>query len=162
MSHQERLVICIGLIASLLFSTISVVAQTSTSDWNALHSLAVDSKISVKLKIGKTVEGRFKNVSDSSLTLTARNNVVDVKREDVDSVYEVKRKSATKSTLIGLGIGAGGGAAIGAAGASNDDNFDKLDHAVIAGLAVVGAVGGTVTGYLLGRRSKRVVIYQSK
>jgi hypothetical protein len=163
MAHQKRLVTSIALIASLLFSSISAVAQTATGDWNSLQRLGVDSKLSVKLKTGKTVDGRFKTASDSSLTLATKNGSVDLKRDDVASVYEVKRKSATKSTMIGLGVGAGAGAALGAAAASNDNaDFDKLDQAVLAGLVVIGAVAGTVTGYFLGRKSHKVLLYQNK
>jgi len=59
-------------------------------------------------------------------------------------------------------IGAGAGAAIGAAGGGNDNGFDKIDHAVTAGLAVLGAAAGAVGGYLIGKRNKRVLIYQAK
>jgi len=117
----------------------------------------------VKLKTGKTVDGRFRSASDSSLTLTGKNGVVDLKRDDVASVYEMRRKSATKSTMIGLGVGAGAGAALGAAvTAADKGDFDKLDQAALAGVVVIGALAGTVTGYFLGRKSKKVLVYESK
>jgi small nuclear ribonucleoprotein (snRNP)-like protein len=165
MSNSKRLMICVGLITSFLFSSVTLLAQntTSTGDWASLQNIPADSKVSVKLKTGKTVDGRFKSVSDSSLTLTSNYAPVELKREEIASVYQITKKSATKSTLIGMGLGAGGGAAIGAAAAAKDDNgFDKIDHVATAALAVVGAVGGAVTGYLLGRGSKRVLVYESK
>jgi hypothetical protein len=162
MFHQ-RLVISMALIASLLSSSLSAVAQTPADNWNSVQRLTVDTKLSVKLKTGKTVDGRLRSASDSSLTLTAKNGPIDLKRDDIAVVYETLRKSATKSTLIGLGVGAGAGAALGAAAASSDTgDFDKLDQAVLAGLTVIGAVAGTVTGYFLGRKSKKVLIYESK
>src|SRR5215470_17355924 len=103
MSHQKRLVTAVALVASLLYTSLPAMAQTSsTSDWTSLQRLARDSKVQVKLKTGKNVEGRFTSVSDSSLALVANNGAVDLKREEIASVYEVKSKSATKSTLIGL------------------------------------------------------------
>src|SRR5690242_17834482 len=164
MSHQKTLVIMITLITSLLVSPLAVFAQSSSkSDWNSVQSLAADSQLAIKLKSGKTVNGHFKNASDSSLTLITKAGPVDLKRDDIGSIHDVRRKSATKSTMIGLGIGAGAGAALGAAGSANDNNgFDKLDHAVTAGLAVVGAVAGSVTGYFVGRRAKKTLIYESK
>jgi membrane protein DedA with SNARE-associated domain len=53
---------------------------------------------------------------------------------------------------------------IGAVGSANDnDGFDKLDHAVTAGLTVLGAGAGAITGYLIGRSGhKRVLIYEAK
>jgi len=164
MSHQKRLVIAVALITSLLFTSLPAMAQTSTSDWTSLQRLTRDSKVAVKLKTGKKAEGRFTSVTDSSLTLVANTGTVDLKREEIASVYEVKRKSATKSTLIGLGLGAGAGAALGAAAIANDnsDGFDKLDQAVLGGVVVIGAVAGTVTGYFLGRRSKKTLVYENK
>jgi small nuclear ribonucleoprotein (snRNP)-like protein len=164
MFYQKRLMISAALIASLLLSSLPTMAQrASTGDWNSLQRMTADTKVSVKLKTGKTVEGRFKGVSDSSLTLLAKTGAVDLKRDEIASVYEFKKKSATKSTLIGLGLGAGAGAALGAAAAATDNgDFDKLDQAVLGGVIVIGAVAGTVTGYFLGRRSNRVLIYESK
>lgn len=51
--------------------------------------------------------------------------------------------------------------------AASDDNnsfdFDKFDKAANAGLAVIGAEVGALTGYLIGRQgSKRTLVYQSK
>ena len=118
----------------------------------------------MKLKSSKTIDGSVRSVSDSTLSLTVKNVPMELKREDVLTIYEIiNKKSSTKATLIGLGLGAGAGAAIGAAGSSNDNGFEKIDHAVIAGLTVLGAGAGAITGYLLGRGgSKRVLIYQAK
>jgi small nuclear ribonucleoprotein (snRNP)-like protein len=165
MSHQKRLIIAVALITSLLFTSLPAIAQTSsTGDWTSLQRLARDSQVAVKLKKGKKVEGRVTSVTDSSLTLVANTGTVDLKREEIASVYEIKRKSATKSTLVGLGLGAGAGAALGAAVGANDnsDGFDKIDQAALGGLVVVGALAGTVTGYFLGRRSKKTLVYENK
>jgi len=69
--------------------------------------------------------------------------------------------SATKPTLIGLGVGAG--AAVGTAAGGNDSGFEKIDHVATAALTVLGAGVGAMSGYLVGRGgSKRVLIYQAK
>ena len=157
--------ISMGLVASLLLSSITLAAQgTATNDWAALKSIAAGSKLSVNVKNGKAVNGKLNSVSDSTLSLSVKNGPVELRREDVLSIYQVTKKSSTKATLIGMGVGAGAGAGIGAAGASNDNNgFDKIDHAVIAGLAVLGAGVGAMTGYLVGRGgSKRVLVYEAK
>jgi len=168
---RNRLTISIALVASLLVSsTLSAAQETKgtkatqaavTNDWSRLNTVTSRSKLAVKLKNGKTVEGKLSSVSDTVLSLSVKNKPVDVKREDVLSVYQVSKKSATKATLIGLAVGAGAGAAIGLAG-SNDDSFANLDHAVTAGLTVLGAGAGAVAGYFIGRGgSKRVLIYQA-
>ena len=164
---SKRFMISLGLIASLVLPSVSFAAQEQktttapTSDWSRLNTVTSGSMVAVKLKNGKTVEGKLNSVSDTGLSLSVKDKPADVKREDVLSVYQVTKKSATKSTLIGLGVGAGGGAGIGLAG-RNDNSFEKLEHAMIAGLTVIGAGAGALTGYLIGRSGrKRVLIYQA-
>jgi len=104
----------LGLVASFLLSSATLAAQGtsgSTGDWSALRSVPSESKLVVKQKNGKTVEGKLSSVSDDALTLSVKNAPLNIKREDVLSVYQVQKKSATKATLIGLGVGAGAGAA---------------------------------------------------
>src|SRR5882672_72797 len=116
---RKRLTISITLVAAILLAAINVCAQAPTapnSDWSKLSAVTSGSKLSVKLKSGQTVDGKLSAVSDTSLSLTVKGKATDLKREDVASVYQLKKKSAKKSTLIGLGVGAGAGAAIGLAG----------------------------------------------
>lgn len=163
---KKRFSISLVLVASFLVSSATLAAQGTgaSSNWSALKAVGSESKLVVKRRNGKNVEGRLSSVSDDDLTLSVKNAPLSIKREDVLSVYQVQKKSATKSTLIGLGVGAGAGAALGAVGAANDDNgFEKIDHAVTAGLTVIGGAAGALTGYLFGRGgSKRVLIYESK
>ena len=165
MNHKNNRVVCLVLAVCLLLSSVTVMAQESKSavnDWSGLNSIASGSKLSVKLKNGQAVNGEFGRVTDVLLSLTVKGKSVELKREDVFSVYQIKKKSAAKSTLIGLGVGAGAGAGIGLAGRSND-SFNKIDNAVTAGFAVLGAGAGALTGYLLGRRAtKRTLIYQGQ
>jgi hypothetical protein len=150
------------LILAILSSSVPLNAQAPSNDWSRLNSLESGARLSIKLKSGKSVDGHLNSVSDSSISLKVKNGSQEVKREDVQTISRVTRKSATKATLIGLGVGAGVGAAIGAAG-SNDSSFDKLDHAITAGLAVVGAGVGAISGYLIGRSgSKKELIYQAR
>src|SRR2546423_5409590 len=165
MNHKNNGVVCLALAVCLLLSSVTVMAQESKSavvnDWSRLNSIASGSKLSVKLKNGEAVNGEFSRVTDAILSLTVKGKSVELKREDMFSVYQIRKKSAAKSTLIGLGVGAGAGAGIGLAGRSND-SFNKIDNAVTAGLTVLGAGAGALTGYLLGRRAtKRTLIYQA-
>jgi len=144
--------------ASLL---VTVSAQTATPDWSRLSSVEGGAKLAVKLKNGKEVKGNFSSVSVSELTLQQKQKSIAVKREEIATVHQlVKKGSGSKSALIGMGIGGGAGALLGAAGSR--DEFDKIEQAATAGLAVIGAVAGGVTGYFIGRgTSKRVLVYQS-
>src|SRR6266542_4089314 len=102
------------LLASFLLSSLTVAAQRNSSDWFQVKSIQTGSKLSVKLKSGKTIDGRFISVSDVALSVTVKNAPRELKREDVLTIHEtIKKKSSTKATLIGLGLGAGAGALTG-------------------------------------------------
>jgi len=153
------------LLISFLLSPLTLAAQTGTRDWSQLSSVAAGSKLSVKLRNGKKVDGTLSSVSDTSLTLSVKNVATEVKRDDVLTVHQFAGKSAGKSTLIGLGVGAGVGAVLGIAAdaSNNDDGFEKIDNVAAAGIAVVGAAAGAITGFVIGKtRKKKVLVYEAK
>ncbi|HEY8412209.1 MAG TPA: hypothetical protein VIK76_12430 [Pyrinomonadaceae bacterium] len=153
------------VVATLLLATVTVMAQDQTNNWSRVTAVAAGTKLAVKLKNGKSVNGTFNNASDSTLSVMVKNSPMEIKRDDVATVHEVvKKSSATKATLIGTGVGAGVGAAAGGiATAKDDDGFDKIDHVATAGLAVAGAGVGALVGYLIGRGgNQRVLLYESK
>jgi len=164
---RNKLAISFALLVSILFSSLTLAAQElkglTTGDWSRLNTVATGTKVTVKLKNGKTIEGKLSSVSDTSLALSVKNRSVDLPRQDVLSVYQVTKKSAAKATLIGLGVGAGAGAAIGAAGGDGNDGWVFISKKqAAAGLSVLGAGVGALTGYLIGRGGhKRVLIYQA-
>jgi hypothetical protein len=163
----HKLAISFALVASILFSSVTLAAQelkdSTAADWSRLNTLIFGSKLTVRLKNGQAIEGKLAGVSDTSLSLSVKKKSVDLKRQDVLSVYQITKKSAAKSTLIGLGVGAGAGAAIGAAGGDGDDGWVFISKKqAAAGLSVLGAGVGALTGYLIGRGGhKRVLIYQA-
>ncbi|MGH9971532.1 MAG: hypothetical protein ACREBG_27565 [Pyrinomonadaceae bacterium] len=156
--------ISLVLVASLLMPSVSLaqVRTSPTSDWSAISGVATGSKVSVKLKNGKTVNGKLRSASDTILSLSVSNKLVQLNRDEVLSVYEIQGKSAKKPALIGLGIGAAAGAAVGAAG--GDDNGFFISRAQLAaGMSVLGAAAGALTGFLIGKSGrKRVLIYEAK
>jgi small nuclear ribonucleoprotein (snRNP)-like protein len=160
---RKRFTLVIFLLASLILPAGASAQSAQSGDWAALNSITTGSKLVVKLRDGKSVEGKLSGVSDAALSLNVKSKPVDLRREDVQSVYRIEGKSATKATLIGLGVGAGAGAAIGAAASSGDDNFGKFDQVATAGLTVVGAGVGALTGYLIGRGGKkRILVYEAR
>jgi len=166
MDNGRRVALITLVISSIILSPIVVLSQgtTTTGDWGALKNLPTESQLAIKLKTSKTVEGQLISVNDEGLTLASKNRNVEIKRDEVASIHQIVKKSATPSTLIGMGVGAGAGAALGAIATINDDdNFEKIDHAATAGLAVLGAGVGAIAGYLIGKRgTKRVLIFENK
>ena len=151
------------LLISILLSPLAVAAQTGTNDWSRLNSVATGSKLSAKLRNGKTIDGSFSSVSDTALTLMVKNAATEVKRDDILSVHQVTRKSAKKATLVGMGVGAGAGAIFGAIVGSHDNGFGDLDTIGTAVTTVLGAGAGAIGGFFVGRSGKkRVLIYEAK
>ena len=109
----RRLTAITLLFAIFLVSSSPLRAQTASDDWSRVNALESNTKVSIKLKTGKSVEGRVNSVSESGLSLRVKGAPQDVKREEIQSVYRVQRRSATKATLIGAGVGAGAGAITG-------------------------------------------------
>ena len=158
----KQIAIIVVLLLSFLLSPVTLVAQTGTSEWSRLSAVTTGTKLSVKLKDKKKVEGTFTSVSDTSLSLTVKNSAKDIRREDIASVHEVSKMSAGKSTVVGMGIGAGLGAVLGLVADNNDEGLEVRDS-VTAGVVVVGAGIGALTGFLIGRSGKkRVLLYESK
>jgi small nuclear ribonucleoprotein (snRNP)-like protein len=158
----KQIAIIVVLLFSFLLSPVTLVAQTRTNDWSRLNTVATGTKLSVKLKDGKKAEGTLTAVTDTSLSLTVKNAAKEIRREDIATVHEVSKKGAGKATLIGMGIGAGVGAGLGLAAETNDESLEVKD-AVTAGMVVLGAGIGALTGFLIGRSGKkRVLLYEFK
>jgi hypothetical protein len=148
------------LAVSLLLSP-AASAQTARGDWSAVKAVETGSKLSVKLKTGRTVEGRLAGVTDDSLSLSVGGGSAEIKPQEIQRVYRVGGSSAKSAALVGLAVGAGAGAAVGAAG-GGDDGFAPTRGQLAAGLAVLGAGAGALVGYAVGRgRHKRILIYQA-
>ena len=158
----KQIAIIVVLLFSFLLSPITPVAQTRTNDWSRLNTVPTGTKLSVKQKDGKKVEGTLSAITDTSLSLTVKNAAKEIRREDIATVHEVSKKGAGKATLIGMGIGAGVGAGLGLAAETDDDGLEVKDS-VTAGVVVLGAGIGALTGFLIGRSGKkRVLLYEFK
>ncbi|HKY45875.1 MAG TPA: hypothetical protein VJM50_22485 [Pyrinomonadaceae bacterium] len=151
------------LLTSLLLSPVTLMAQTTTNDWSRLTSMPTESKLSVKLKNGKNVDGKLSSVSDTAVTLMVKKTSTELKRDDIRTVHLVGGNSAKKATLIGLGVGAGTGAILGAIGDASNSEFEDIDNAAAAAVTVLGAGIGALSGWLIGRSGKkRVLLYEAK
>src|SRR5215475_14797249 len=148
-----RIATSLILITSILLLPGSLIAQTlipPINDWARLSAVEIESKLSIKLKDGKKVEGKLSSVSDRGLTLSVKKKPVELNRDDIRSVHLVKPSSSVKWALIGMGVGAGATAgAVALARSTNDDTgADFVNEDVIhAGLVVIGAGIGTITGF---------------
>jgi hypothetical protein len=135
-------------------------AQTSSGNWSAVQAIATDERLIVRQKDGKTIEGKMIEANDTNLTLSRNNKVLNISRDSIRQIQQVKGKAAKgKWALIGAGIGGATGAAIGASkvSADRDDSEIWLPVGLIYG-AGAGAVGGLLFG---ASRRNRTVIYEA-
>lgn len=159
----RRFATIVILLTSLLLSPVTLMAQTAINDWSRLNSVGTGSKLSVKLKNGKKIDGTLSNITDTALTLLVKNTSTEFKRDDISTVHQASGNSATKATLIGMGLGAGAGAITGAIGNSRDDGFQPPDDIVIGVMVGLGAGVGALGGFLVGKSmKKKVLIYEAR
>ena len=132
--------------------------QTASGNWARVQAVAVDDRLIVKLKDGKTIEGRMIEASDTNLSLTRDKKVVNISRDTINQIQlSTGKAEKTKWALIGTGVGAASGAGIGAAKASGV--IDDGEIYILIG-TVIGASIGAASGVVFGAsRRGRELIY---
>lgn len=151
-----------GLLAATLFiSAVSPLAFAQQRDnWSNVQSVAIDEDLSVKLKDGHQIRGKFSSANDSELTIIRKKKQQVIQKDSIAQVYQLQRKAEkAKYAAIGAGIGLGAGAAIGGREASHtsDDGYVYTIVGVIFGTGF-GALGGFLFG---AAKRKHVLIYQA-
>ena len=136
-------------------------AQRVTGEWATVQSLPPGDEVSVKLKDGQSLRGRFSTANDSELTILRKKKQQPIAKNTIAQVYRLERRAEkAKYAAIGAGIGAAAGGTIGgvkaASGSSSDDGIYTL-----VGL-VFGTGFGALGGFLFGAaKRKHVLIYQA-
>ncbi len=104
--------------AAILVLTAGVLAaQPATSalqDWGNLKRLAPGEEIRVSTSDGKSYRGALRNVADDSLIVVTAAGEQSLARAQVVKAAFKKQGHRARNTLIGLGVGAAGGLAVGA------------------------------------------------
>lgn len=149
------------VLSSMLFMAQSPVAlvqaQGSVREWSAVQAISSDERLIVKQKDGKTIEGRMIEASETNLTLSRNNKVVNIPRDSIQQIQHSRGKAAKgKWALIGAGIGAGAGAVIGQSKVKSDAEI-WLPVGFVFGTGI-----GAGVGALFGAsRRNRTLIYQA-
>lgn len=156
-------ILAIVLTVTILTSTMSPVVfaqQPARGDWTNVGSVGSDESLSIRLKDGKKVSGKFSSVNDSELTIIRKGKQQVITKDTIAQVHHLQRKAEkAKYTAIGAGIGAGAGAVIGGvkANSTSDDGYVYTIVGVIFG-AGFGALGGLLFGQA---KRKHVLIYEA-
>ncbi|PYT30769.1 MAG: hypothetical protein DMG57_07140 [Acidobacteria bacterium] len=106
------------LVAGVLISAIGLIpnlgAQTTQADWNALKALTAGTQVRIT-DGSRTVDGKLDRTTDDGIMVTSGRVQEKFDRRDVSIVSVKKQSHRKRNTLIGLGVGAGGGLAFGGA-----------------------------------------------
>ncbi len=138
--------------------------ETRIGAWVDVQKVPPGDELEVKLKSERTVKGRVSTITDTKLSLVRDGKTTDVDRADVFRIKRVVPKSTAKSTLIGAGTGAAGGAAVAAillAADEGDGGNGGIQATIVTGFALIGTGIGALVGAGIGLRKRKVVIYEA-
>ena len=152
-------IIAIALIVSLLFASAGFSQDPSPKApaWSVLNSIQIGQKLQVDAKDGKSIKGQLDKISEASLQLTVKGQTRTIQSNEIQRIYILRGRSIGKGIAIGAAVGAGGGAAVGAAAGKDDEWFGII----VLGCALIGFVAGLLTGFGLGLRQKKDLVYEA-
>jgi len=128
----------------MLMLSVTAAGQASASNWDSVRMIAPGTQVRVAAGSAAPVRGTLESVSDSALIVTSAAGTASYQRPEVRSVAVRKKGHRLRNMFIGMGVGTAAGAGIGAAQASNCQDF--LCDLALPFLTVIGFVGRTVTG----------------
>jgi len=132
----------------VMFSSIGVSTvyaeqgKSALANWHTLRGLTPGDDIRIVLNDRKSYRAKFQSVSEESIVVRLATGDQAYERQSVFRVSAKGTSHRTRNTLIGAGIGLGGGLAIGAgAHRVSTSNGYPYNHYMEAG-----AIGGAVAG----------------
>jgi hypothetical protein len=145
------------MVAALVLAQSGIVLAQG-SGWSAVQAVGVDERLIVKQKVGKTIEGKMIEATETNLSITKDNKVVNISRDNIASIEHVKgRAQKTKWAGIGAAAGAGTGAAVG--GLQTRSSYDDGEIYVVAGVLLGAGIGAAVGTMIGASRRHRELIY---
>jgi hypothetical protein len=133
--------------AVLVLMAATVAAQTNAS-WNTVRALATGAD--VRIAVGsRSVHGTIERVTDDTLVMTSGKGQEMFAQQEVMRVSIGKKGHRRRNALIGLGVGAGTGLAVGAAADNGCTGFCFLRNAGKVVFTPLGAIAGVLVGALI-------------
>ncbi len=136
----------------------TALAQNAASDWEALQKLKPGTKLTIKTKTGRKLNGKFKAVTAAVLTVTdnkAADKEVEIRRAEIAEIRKKSGKLVASYAAVFGGLGFAGGYGSGYLLGEAHESRYRLEYAT----AVMGAGIGAALGAFIG--SKGEVIYKS-
>jgi hypothetical protein len=139
---------------AILFSAGFISAQPpvpsnnpASTDWAKVKRLAAGEEIRVSRTDGKSFLGQLQSTTDASLIMVAASSQQTLDRAQIKRIATKGVSHRGRNTLIGLGIGAGGGLAIGAGTDSSCGGHCWFGNNVGKEVFTpIGAIIGTIVG----------------
>lgn len=130
--------------AGLIAAQTPPAAPSSHPDWANVKRLAAGDEIRVSMSDGKSFRGQLQSTTDESLIMVAASAQQTLARPQITKIATKGVSHRTRNALIGLGVGAGGGLAIGAA--TDSGNHGWFQNIGKEALTPLGALVGAIVG----------------
>ena len=127
------------------------------SDWTSVRALTPGEEISVRLKDGDRLTGRFDSATEQNISFTHDGRKVSLTRESVRNVKPSRGKNRLKGALVGAAAGGGLGTAGGGYLVARGMNVPAL-----VGGSVLGAGVGAAVGAALGLGTNYETVYEAQ
>lgn len=162
MVSKRALISCLAAI-SLFISLLTPSAfaqQMVFDDWTAVQALTPSDEVVITLKTEKEVKGKFLDAGAGEVSIERKGKRESIAKDTIAQIHLIKGKAKKGQwALIGAGVGAGTGFAI---GQSKNHGGDDQDIYPFVG-TLLGTGIGAAGGYIFGiSRRKRELIYQGR
>lgn len=134
----------------ILSVPVQVMAAAVPGRWEKVETLVAQTPITVQLGSGEAIPGAFTELTGTAVVIeNVDRGRVELPRKAVYRITSVKRISDSRvnGTLIGLAVGGGTGAILGAAGGGGGDFWVLSRGEMAAALGVFGAGVGAAIGF---------------
>ena len=160
---MKELVLNGALILSLLANPLTLFGQTApqraTGSWETVKLVPVGGELVVELKDGNTVKARHAGATDTAVTVSRKNRLLEIPRSTIHRVSIRIKTDKDKPQAIGAGIGAVV-LPLTSLGALTELEAGEAAWYVIT-VALIGAAIGYLIGSLIGVPRKTVLIYEA-
>jgi hypothetical protein len=152
MRKADKLRSMVRTLTALLVA-VAASAAPSPADWSSVQALAPGTVVRVSVAKSNVVSGKLERVTETSLVVNSGSASRSIERQTIIRLSVRTKARRRRSMLIGLALGAGGGAALGGAAAAVCSNSLCGGHGAalvaggIAGAAVIGALIGAAVSH---------------
>ncbi len=146
------------VLAAVLLASPLIRAQNAAYNWDNLGRLRAGQKIEVVDTKMKSTQCRFAGYSGSGLLVRTGTGEMSIPRTQVFSIKDREHSGRGRNILLGLGIGAAAGFAIGAVKGKTYHEAGETG-VFIAVFTPIGAGAGTLAGAVLPAR--QVTVYRA-